>query len=103
VLGRTTVANPAARHELAEAVVLGVGKGTGIGAKCFEPRHGIRATYGEKVVDLVICFACHWVYVFPDGREEQTSSHPTGGRAEPLLNRLLTEANVPLPKPAGPK
>jgi hypothetical protein len=71
----------------------------GWGAKCFNPRHGIRATAGEKTADLVNCFECRWVYVFLD--REQEVVHLTIGRdQQPALDKVLTDAKVPLPRPA---
>src|SRR4051794_15414972 len=45
VLGKTTVEKADARKELAAAFVKGVAEYKQNGAKCFEPRHGIRATH----------------------------------------------------------
>jgi hypothetical protein len=36
-------------------------------ARCFIPRHGIRAVKGDRSVDLVICFECQQVDSYVDG------------------------------------
>ena len=71
----------------------------GTGAKCFDPRHGIRVTTGGKSVDLIICFECSWVYVYLDKDDE--AAHLTIKRdQQPALNKILTDAKVPLPAQA---
>ena len=45
------------RVKLADAFVRGVKEGKGA-ARCFEPRHGIRVTQGQKRFDFVISFEC---------------------------------------------
>jgi hypothetical protein len=81
-----------------KSVLSVVGKiGDGNGARCFEPRHGIRATDGKKSVDLVICFECGWVYVFVDNDEKSVQLN-IKGNLQPALDKVLTDAKVPLPK-----
>jgi hypothetical protein len=36
-------------------------------AKCFNPRHAIRATHDGKTVELVICFECQHLYLYGPG------------------------------------
>ena len=36
-------------------------------ARCFLPRHGIRAVKGDRYVDLVICFECRQAVSYVDG------------------------------------
>lgn len=66
-------------------------------AKCFEPRHGIRATRDGKTVDLVICYACGQVYVhLPDvkpGDPVRLTIHAGGEKG---LDAILEAAKVPL-------
>ncbi|MBN9122709.1 MAG: hypothetical protein J0I06_26790 [Planctomycetes bacterium] len=63
------------------------------GARCFVPRHGVRAVHGGKTYDLVICFECGWVYVFVDGSDKPTrlmiSETP-----HKMLDKILTDAKV---------
>jgi hypothetical protein len=95
VLGKTTLKDQAKRKELLEALDRGMAESTG-GARCFIPRHGVRAVYGAVRVDLVICFECGWVYVY-DG--DKDGPHlTTSGKPQPVFDKVLRDANVPLPK-----
>ena len=62
VLGQTTVKGETEQKALAAAVKKGVEEGDR-GARCFVPRHGVRATHDGKTYDLLICFECGWLYV----------------------------------------
>lgn len=66
ILGKTAVKDAETRKRLVTALYDGIAKSDGSGARCFDPRHGIRASAEGKSVDLVICFECSWVYVFLD-------------------------------------
>jgi hypothetical protein len=97
VLGRTTVRAAADRKALASALKKGVEEGKD-GARCFIPRHGVRVAHAGKRYDLLICFECRWPYVYTDGSDKPlvllTSETP-----QKALNKLLTDAKVPLAKP----
>ncbi len=95
VLGKTTVKGDEVK-KLVAAINKGVAEGD-VGARCFIPRHGVRVTHDGKSHDLVICFECHWVYVYTD-KEEKRQSFATSGAAHKPLNAILTAAKVPLAK-----
>jgi hypothetical protein len=99
VLGKTTLKKENAT-KLASTIAKGVSEGDR-GARCFIPRHGVRATYDGKTYDLVICFECGWVYVYTDKSDKpkvlMISNSPSGA-----LNKILTDAKVPT-KPAKEK
>lgn len=38
--------------------------------RCFMPRHGFRFTSPSTQVDVLICFECHWIYVFHDSKRQ---------------------------------
>jgi hypothetical protein len=97
VLGKTTVKKEADRKSLASAVKKGVEEGKD-GSRCFIPRHGIRVTHEKKTYDLVICFECHWVYVYTEGSDKPLVLM-TSDSAQKTLNKFLTDAKVPLAKP----
>ena len=96
VLGKTAVKKEDAT-KLATALAKGVTEGDK-GARCFIPRHGVRAVYDGKTYDLVICFECGWVYVYTDKSDKPTvlmiSESP-----HKALDKILTDAKVPLAKP----
>lgn len=100
VLGKTAVKEADARKTVLTALVKGMAENDGSAAKCFNPRHGLRAVHDKKTVDLVICFECLQVEVYVDGKQV----HPAGARGpfltsespQPTLDMLLKDAKVPL-------
>lgn len=67
-------------------------------AKCFEPRHGIRATHEGKTVDLVICFACGQVQIHGENEKENNDTKPINRDYQPALDAILQAGKVPLAK-----
>src|SRR4051812_29507691 len=96
VLGKTTVNDADARKKLLAALEKGAKDNDGIAAACFNPRHGIRVKAGDKTIDLVICFECFSATVYTG--EERTGSFLTTASPQPALDKVLTDAKVPLPK-----
>lgn len=97
VLGKTTVTAAADRKALASALKKGVEEGKD-GARCFIPRHGVRVSHAGKSYDLLICFECHWLYVYADGSDKPLVLTTSDG-PQKVLNKLLGDAKVPLAKP----
>jgi hypothetical protein len=98
-LGMTEVKDADARK--AVMAVVETCDPTGRGAKCHNPRHGIRVTSGEKVVELSICFEFRWVYVYLDKDDSTKFVKVFIDRAQqPALDKVLRDAKVPLPPPA---
>jgi hypothetical protein len=50
------------KQKIIENIFPFVGKGSQ--ARCFMPRHGIRATYKDKTIEFLICFECGYIYAF---------------------------------------
>jgi hypothetical protein len=98
VLGKTALKDPKVRKQVLDSLYDGIAKSKGVGAKCFDPRHGIRATVDGKTVDLVICFECGWVYVYEDGKRQDAAV--TTPKPQATLDKVLKDAGVALPKPA---
>jgi hypothetical protein len=96
VLGKTEVKGDGMKS-FADTVLKAIEDPSARGARCFIPRHGIAFRNGDKVIDLVICFECSWVDIYIAGKK----SRQTIGSDGDLLNKVLREAKVPLPK--GPK
>ena len=67
VLAQTDVKDPKVQAKISDIVNRGVRKG-GTQAKCFNPRHGIHASYAGHTVDLVICYECSALEVVEDSR-----------------------------------
>jgi hypothetical protein len=97
VLGKTALKDAKQRQQVLDALDEAVG--TGAMAKCFDPRHGIRATHGGKTVDLVLCFECGQVYVYFDPKKSEHTTLSLARGTQPELDSLLKAAGVPLAKP----
>jgi len=97
ILGKTTVQDADARKALLSALDKAVAGAPPRSKKCFEPRHGVRATAGGKTVDLVICFACSEVQVWSDGGVDLEGSARIADSAQPAFDKVLSDAKVPLP------
>ena len=97
MLGKTAV-KKADRKSLATAVKKGIVDGAG-GARCFIPRHGLSFTHDGTTYDLVICFECHWVYIYTNKSDKPTVLTVSDSPRK-LLDKILSAAKVPLAKGA---
>ena len=70
ILGEAEVDRAAALATM-RAVYQGIRDSDGTVAACFNPRHGIRATLGDRTVDLVICYECLSMQAHRDGEHAQ--------------------------------
>jgi len=92
ILGKTEVRERAERAHLLRELYSGIAQ-AGIDAqKCFNPRHGIRATSGGSNVDLLICFECFQIQTFP----ELDYILLTARFPESAFNRALERAGLPI-------
>lgn len=97
--GKTVVKDKETRKKVLEAVVKGVEDSDGTAARCFNPRHGISVTLDGKTTDFVICFECYQIYVFRDGKRDQTLL--TTRSPEKVLDKALMDAGVRLAPKGG--
>jgi hypothetical protein len=97
VLGKTTVRDETMRQKLVAALREGVEESDKGSAGCFNPRHGIRVTHKGATVDFVICFECHYVYVYENAKDEEKIIKTTGD-PQATFDKVLADANVPLPE-----
>jgi hypothetical protein len=96
VLGKTILKRDEPRRAaLVEALDQGVKEYQGSGARCFNPRHGLRATIAGKTADFVICFECAQTHLFLTGEKEQVFLN-SGSPAE-AFDTVLRDAGVALP------
>ncbi len=93
ILGKTTIKDAKTRKKIIDALYKALDESDGSAAKCFIPRHGVRATVDGKTADVVICFECRQME-FHIGGEMKTE--PTNDSAARVLNEVLTMAGVPL-------
>ena len=91
ILGRTRVENPATRDRLITALERGVQEYSGTAAKCFNPRHGIRASYAGATVEMVLCFECFQAEVYPLP-ESQFHRFLVSSSPQPLFDSVLRDA-----------
>lgn len=101
VLGALAIDDRATRDELVAAFKRGIADNVeGVAAACFAPRHGIRVTHDGKVHEFVICFECDITTWYVDSKRAG-NMNPTSV-AQPEFDRVLKDAGIRLPKPAGP-
>jgi hypothetical protein len=93
VLGSTIVSDAKTQRELVAALKKGISENEGIVAACFNPRHGLRVTQGDKTVDIVICFECLSMSVYIG---EQKSGVWTTRSPQPVFDKVLRDAQIPL-------
>lgn len=94
ILGQTALKDAETRKKVLASLSKGIEENDGSVAACFNPRHGLRATHGKKTVELVICFECFQIEVYVDGKK---TSVLTSESPQPVLDKILSEAKVPLP------
>jgi hypothetical protein len=90
IVGQTEIKDKKTKSDLVAHFYNGMA-GESLSACCFNPHHAIRATKGQKTVDLVICFSCSGVEIYygqAQGRA-QVSQEP-----ERFYNAVLAGAGV---------
>ena len=101
ILGALAIDDRTTRDELVAAFKRGIADNVeGVAAACFAPRHGIRVTHDGKVYEFVICFECYITTWYVDGKQAGNVNSTNVG--QPEFNRVLKDAGIRLPKPAGP-
>ena len=94
VLGKVEITDPVKRKEIIAALNISKAEGKHF-AKCFYPRHGVRVVEGGREVDHVICFECHYLRIYLNGAIKQLAV-PISRHAQPVFNKTLDEAKVPI-------
>jgi len=93
VLGKVEITDVDRRKEIVAALKKGMARSDGKMAKCFWPRHAIRAVEKGRTIDCVICFECYQLEVH-EGNSK--SVKPTTREPQEVFNRHLKQAGVPL-------
>jgi hypothetical protein len=100
VIGKNVIEHEEIRNSMISAVERAIAQGAPR-AICFVPRHAIHAsTYDGRTVDILICFQCNRVEVYVNS-QRQDPDLPTSGTSEPILDKILTDASVPLAPKVG--
>lgn len=98
ILGQTTVKDVATCARLQKALYGAIADLDGEIASCFNPHHGLRATYKNQTVDLIVCFSCGTSYFYVGEERLPTAVAPDSRDAEKVWNRVLESAGVDLPR-----
>jgi hypothetical protein len=98
ILGKTVLKTATSRKQVLDALDESVGRGRM--AKCFDPRHGIRASHAGQTVELVICFRCGQAYFYLDPRKDDHSTLSINRGTQPMLDAMLKAAHIPLARPS---
>ncbi len=96
VLGKTALEDVKSRTKLLAEFAKAIAAPHEGGAKCFEPRHALRAVHDGKSAELIICFECRWVSVYVDGKFIEQIE--ISDMAQPFFDQVLRAAKVPLSK-----
>jgi hypothetical protein len=75
ILGRVTIKDQNLIAELRRSLVAGIRESDGRMLGCWDPRHQLRFTAGEKNVTITICFHCRHGYI--DGLQNLTEIYMT--------------------------
>jgi hypothetical protein len=96
VLGTATITDKELTRKLAEEIESAVTESTvyDVGFN-YNPRYGLRATSGGKVVEMVICFHCTQIEVYAEGKLAKKCA--TKRTPQKLLNQILSDAKIPVP------
>lgn len=93
ILGSCVVTD-SERDALIAALCAGNKEHDGPGAKCFEPRHGLRCKTDQGNIDIVICFECHHIrIVAADGAK---TFFTTSDRPEATFDKVLKSHKIAL-------
>lgn len=87
VRGQAMIDSRSDRAQLSHALAQGIAGNQDMMARCFLPRHGIRAAFADRVCDLVICFECLQIYVY-DGGEERVALVLTTNGPQRVFDRI---------------
>lgn len=100
VFGKVEILDPAKRKEIITRLKAAVRQGNNDKmAKCFWPRHGIRAVENGQTVDYVICFECNRFEEFVN--EEKLRHKAIGYTDASVFNDPLKDAGVPIVPATG--
>jgi hypothetical protein len=94
ILGKLSLTDPKQRSIAVDALNAAIRAADyRLMAACFVPRHAIRVTAGNKTFDFMICYQCRQIQLFEQGVSKAVIGIPD---APESLNKLLTEAKIPL-------
>jgi hypothetical protein len=101
IIGKLPIKDEVTRKRIVEAFEEGVQNRPELAISCFNPRHAIRVQDAGKTYYLSICFECENVYVFVDDQEKYSFYFRTAASPEPVFDKILKDAGVPLAQKGG--
>lgn len=96
VLGKVEVIDIQRKQEILQAVKEAVRTNSEPEAACFIPRHALRVEKAGVTVDMLICFQCRNYTVVQENDQGKPRTGRISSAAKPLLNQVLSDADVPL-------
>ncbi len=99
ILGSTALKDADTRKQILTIMEKNISDPKAVGAKCFEPRHALQITHEKQKYDILICFECHWAYVYREGKMIGRMEMGRDSKQD-TFDKVLTDAKVPLPKQA---
>lgn len=93
ILGHATIRDRKRAREILNLVYRGIHESDGTVAACFDPRHGIRATSGERTVDFVICYECLSMHIH-HGTQQESATTTRGPQVE--MDAIWKQAGLSL-------
>jgi hypothetical protein len=103
VLGKTEIKEAEGRKKVVDALLKGVSESDGKAARCFIPRHAVRAKQGDKAVELVICFECAQIRIYTGKDDNKPAGVTVTPSPEATFDEVLKAAGVPLAAKTKPK
>jgi len=98
VLGKVEITAADQRKLIFATLQEGMARSDGTMAMCFWPRHAIRTLENGRTVDYVICFKCLQLEMHAG---DSTSTKPITRDPQPVFNKLLQTAGIPLAPSMG--
>lgn len=95
-LGSVVIQSSRVRKRLMNRILLGNRYNIG-GLMCLGAEYGVRVRAGEISLDLTFCFDCSQMWVA--GPTGYAGGGTIAGYPVSLLNKILTQAGIPLPPP----
>lgn len=93
ILGRAKVPTSQDKQELMTALARSIREAQNVTYLCFNPRHGIVATQGDRRVEYLICFECETTESFRNGSEVPGSFKVTSS-ASNAFNAFLDRHRI---------
>jgi hypothetical protein len=98
LLGKKEITDQTERRTIMHAINAAIRAAPHHGVKCFYPRHILRWSNPHHTTDLQVCFECENYELFDvaDGNLSWNRRGKIAREGQPTLDRILTDAGIPL-------